>query len=31
MAVSRKTVTVLFADPADSTGLGERLDSELVR
>jgi predicted ATPase/class 3 adenylate cyclase len=31
MAVSRKTVTVLFADLADSTGLGERLDAELVR
>ena len=31
MAVSRKTVTVLFADVADSTGLGERLDAELVR
>src|SRR2546428_3420784 len=31
MAVSRKTVTVLFADVADSTGLGERLDPESVR
>jgi class 3 adenylate cyclase/tetratricopeptide (TPR) repeat protein len=31
MAVSRKTVTVLFADVADSTGLGERLDPEAVR
>src|SRR5204863_6565732 len=31
MAVSRKTVTVLFADVADSTGLGERLDAEAVR
>jgi class 3 adenylate cyclase len=27
----RKTVTVLFADIADSTGLGERLDAELLR
>ena len=31
MAVARKTVTVLFADVADSTGLGERLDPESVR
>jgi class 3 adenylate cyclase/predicted ATPase len=31
MAVSRKTVTVLFADIADSTTLGERLDPEAVR
>jgi class 3 adenylate cyclase/tetratricopeptide (TPR) repeat protein len=31
MAVSRKTVTVLFADVADSTGLGERLDPEALR
>jgi class 3 adenylate cyclase/tetratricopeptide (TPR) repeat protein len=31
MAVVRKTVTVLFADVADSTGLGERLDPESVR
>jgi class 3 adenylate cyclase len=31
MAVRRKTVTVLFADVADSTGLGERLDPEAVR
>src|SRR5919206_595935 len=31
MTVSRKTVTVLFADVADSTGLGERLDPESVR
>ena len=31
MAVRRKTVTVLFADVADSTGLGERLDPESVR
>jgi class 3 adenylate cyclase/tetratricopeptide (TPR) repeat protein len=31
MAVSRKTVTVLFADVADSTRLGERLDPESVR
>jgi class 3 adenylate cyclase len=31
MAVTRKTVTVLFADVADSTGLGERLDPESVR
>jgi class 3 adenylate cyclase/tetratricopeptide (TPR) repeat protein len=27
----RKTVTVLFGDLADSTGLGERLDPELLR
>src|SRR5688572_30377836 len=27
----RKTVTVLFCDVADSTGLGERLDPELLR
>jgi class 3 adenylate cyclase/tetratricopeptide (TPR) repeat protein len=31
MAVARKTVTVLFADVADSTALGERLDAESVR
>jgi predicted ATPase/class 3 adenylate cyclase len=31
MAVSRRTVTVLFADLADSTSLGERLDPEAVR
>jgi class 3 adenylate cyclase/tetratricopeptide (TPR) repeat protein len=31
MAVMRKTVTVLFADVADSTGIGERLDPESVR
>src|SRR2546428_12029823 len=31
MAVSRRTVTVLFADVADSTTLGERLDPETVR
>jgi len=31
MAVARKTVTVLFADVADSTGLGERFDPEAVR
>jgi class 3 adenylate cyclase len=31
MAVSRRTVTVLFADVADSTPLGERLDPEAVR
>src|SRR5436309_2112593 len=31
MAVSRRTVTVLFADVADSTPLGERLDPETVR
>src|SRR5258705_13040170 len=31
MAVSRRTVTVLFADVADSTQLGERLDPETVR
>ena len=31
MAVARKTVTVLFADVADSTGLGERFDPESVR
>jgi class 3 adenylate cyclase len=31
MAVSRRTVTVLFADVADSTPLGERLDPESVR
>jgi class 3 adenylate cyclase/tetratricopeptide (TPR) repeat protein len=31
MAVSRRTVTVLFADVADSTRLGERLDPEALR
>ena len=31
MAESRKTVTVLFCDLADSTELGERLDPELLR
>jgi class 3 adenylate cyclase len=31
MAVSRRTVTVVFADVADSTLLGERLDPESVR
>ncbi len=31
MAIARKTVTVLFADVADSTGLGERLDPESLR
>src|SRR2546425_8436597 len=31
MAVSRRTVTVLFADVADSTPVGERLDPETVR
>jgi class 3 adenylate cyclase/tetratricopeptide (TPR) repeat protein len=31
MAVSRKTVTVLFADVADSTALGERVDPETLR
>jgi class 3 adenylate cyclase/tetratricopeptide (TPR) repeat protein len=31
MAVSRRTVTVLFADVADSTPLGERLDPESLR
>ncbi len=31
MAVSRKTVTVLFADVAESTLLGERLDPESLR
>ena len=31
MAVSRRTVTVLFADVADSTPLGERLDPEALR
>jgi len=31
MAVSRRTVTVLFADVADSTQLGERLDPESLR
>jgi len=30
-AVMRKTVTVLFCDLADSTGLGERLDPEALR
>jgi class 3 adenylate cyclase/tetratricopeptide (TPR) repeat protein len=31
MAVSRRTVTVLFADVADSTPLGEQLDPESLR
>ena len=31
MSVSRRTVTVLFADVADSTPLGERLDAEQLR
>jgi class 3 adenylate cyclase/tetratricopeptide (TPR) repeat protein len=31
MAVSRRTVTVLFADVADSTPLGDRLDPESLR
>src|SRR5947208_4897313 len=31
MAVSRRTVSVLFADVADSTPLGERLDPESLR
>src|SRR2546427_3123352 len=31
MAISRRTVTVLFADIADSTPLGERLDAESLR
>ena len=31
MAESRKTVTIVFSDVADSTGLGERLDPEAVR
>jgi class 3 adenylate cyclase/tetratricopeptide (TPR) repeat protein len=31
MAVNRRTVTVLFADIADSTPLGERLDAESLR
>jgi len=31
MSVSRRTVTVLFADVADSTPLGERLDAEPLR
>ena len=31
MAVSRRTVTVLFADVVDSTPLGERLDPEALR
>src|SRR5580765_8223175 len=31
MAVSRRTVTVLFADIADWTALGERLDPESLR
>src|SRR6266480_1178052 len=31
MTVSRRTVTVLFADVADSTPLGERLDPESLR
>ncbi|HEY6068266.1 MAG TPA: adenylate/guanylate cyclase domain-containing protein [Gaiellaceae bacterium] len=31
MAVSRRTVTVLFADVAESTPLGERLDPESLR
>ena len=29
--IARKTVTILFCDVADSTGLGERLDPESVR
>jgi class 3 adenylate cyclase len=31
MALARKTVTILFADIADSTRLGERLDPEVTR
>jgi class 3 adenylate cyclase/tetratricopeptide (TPR) repeat protein len=31
MAVSRRTVTVLFADVVDSTAVGERRDSEATR
>src|SRR5829696_8601465 len=31
MAISRRTVTVLFADVADSTPLGEQLDPESLR
>ncbi len=31
MAVTRKTVTVMFADVADSTALGEQLDPETLR
>ncbi len=31
MAVSRRTITVLFADVAESTPLGERLDPESLR
>jgi class 3 adenylate cyclase/tetratricopeptide (TPR) repeat protein len=31
MTVIRKTVTVLFADVADSTALGERIDPEALR
>jgi class 3 adenylate cyclase/tetratricopeptide (TPR) repeat protein len=31
MAVSRRTVTIVFADVADSTPLGERLDPESLR
>jgi predicted ATPase/class 3 adenylate cyclase len=31
MAVSRRTVTVLFVDVADSVSLGERLDAESLR
>src|ERR687887_834581 len=31
MAVSRRTVTVLFADLPDSTPLGERIDPEALR
>ena len=30
-AETRKVVTVLFTDVADSTALGERLDPELLR
>src|SRR5216117_1019017 len=31
MSVTRRTVTVLFADVVESTALGERLDPERVR
>jgi hypothetical protein len=31
MAEARKTVTIVFADVAGSTALGERLDPEAVR
>jgi class 3 adenylate cyclase len=31
MSLSRRTVTVVFADIVDSTPLGERLDPERVR